>query len=374
MSFKYMIVNRASDFERGMLVNLKVENETLVMNEQGGLSKSSYYMASFDSGEREFFWNRAVVEIGDFEGFVVISAYASDIDYMPNTKQTVDEYLKDVNISQAEKKIRLDKLYTKVFTNAQDVILDIKGQYLYLKIDIVLTNGTGPILSAVKVCVQSDHMFEYLPAVYQKKDDGFLFRFLSIFDSITSDLEQDINTISDAFDFERQNGNLLKFLASWVSVDSLNVNDEELRQVIADAVKDYELMSTPNGIKKLIKRWTGEEPIIIEHFQLASMQKSGLNSELYSKLFSTNKNTFCIVLSQKTFESEKKAQLFLERLKEYIPANVKPELILLKDSVHLDSHTFLGMNSAVVGYKDVAINHSVAIENDTVIGGNSIEK
>ena len=60
----------------------------------------------------------------------------------------------------------------------------------------------------------------------------------------------------------------------------------------------------------------------------------------------------------------------MDRLKELLPANVQAELVLLKKSVYLDAHSYLGVNTVISGHTGAAIDRKVAIQYDTVIGGN----
>ena len=63
------------------------------------------------------------------------------------------------------------------------------------------------------------------------------------------------------------------------------------------------------------------------------------------------------------------AEQGLEQLKEYVPAETTPELVLLKPGVQLDRHTYLGLNTSIEEYVAAVIDETVTIHNDTTIGG-----
>ena len=65
---------------------------------------------------------------------------------------------------------------------------------------------------------------------------------------------------------------------------------------------------------------------------------------------------------------------FLEKMRELIPAETELELVLLKPSIQLDWHTYLGINSRIGSYVPAAIGDSVTIHYDTTIGGADHER
>lgn len=367
---KYLIINRLSDFKRGLLVGLKPEGQGLTLKEYAGISRGCAYLPRLDSGKRDFLWTRLNMSITPFEGYVRISAFATDADVMPGEACTVQEYLSDLYTPLNIKTEALDPLYTTTFVGGTDVLLQLRGRYLYVKVELVVTGEETPVLSMVRAKLGGDHMLDYLPAVYQRSDaDGFLFRYLSLFDSMIKDMEEKIEHFDENLDFDKQGGELLRYLSEWIGIDGADMDDETLRSVMRSAVTDYERAQTPEGIRNLIERLTGVRPILIEHFQVEQMQKKGADAELYEKLFGTQENCFHILLPESCFEDRQAAQSFMERVQQDLPANVQAELVLLKNSVYLDRHSYLGVNSTISGHTNAAIHRKAAIVYDTVIGG-----
>lgn len=367
---KYLMINRLSDFGRGLMVGLKPEGQGLTLKDAGGIARGCIYLPQLDSGRRDFLWTRLNAEITPFEGYVRISAFATDADVMPGQPCTVQEYMNDLYTPLNIKLNQLDVLYTASFVGGKDVLLQLRGRYLYVKIELVVTGEEIPVLHSVRAKLSGDHMLDYLPAVYQRSDsDGFLFRYLSLYDSMIKDMEEKIEHFDEKLDFDKQTGEILQYLAGWIGVDEADMDDETLRKVMRTAVTDYERAQTPEGIKDLAERLTGVRPILIEHFQVEQMQKKGADTALYEKLFGTQDNRFHILLPEGCFEDRQAAQDFMKRIERDLPANVQAELVLLKNSVYLDRHSYLGVNSAISGHTDAAIHRKAAIVYDTVIGG-----
>lgn len=368
---QYLIINRRSDFARGMLVNLQFDGPGLRLESAADIARGCAYLPRLDGGQREFLWTRLCVTVSDFEGFVRIGAFATDVDLMPGERVTVEEYLQDPYTPQNIKRSAVDPLYTTGFVGGGDVMLRLRGRYLYVKVELVSTGGRSPVLSQVRARVGGDHMMDYLPAVYQRNDgDGFLYRYLSLFDAVVKDLEERIEHFDENLDYDKATGGLLRYLAGWVGVDGENMDDETLRSVMRTAVTDYERAQTPEGIKRLTQRLTGVRPILVEHFRVEPMQRSGADTALYVRLFGREENRFHLLLPERCFPSQEAAQDFLDRVAEQTPADVEAELVLLKESIYLDRHTYLGVNSVISGHTDAAIDRKAAIEYDTVIGGN----
>lgn len=367
---QYLIINRRSDFSRGMLVNLAFCGQGLRLEAKADIARGCAYLPRLDGGQREFLWTRLDVMVSEFEGFVRISAFATDVDMMPGESCTVEEYLQDLYTPRNIKQSAVDPLYTTSFVGGKDVMLRLRGRYLYVKVELVATSGQCPVLSQVRARVDGDHMLDYLPAVYQRNDEGgFLYRYLSLYDAVVKDLEERIEHFDENLDPDKAQGELLQYLAGWVGVDGEGMDDETLRSVMRTAVTDYERAQTPESIKRLTQRLTGARPILVEHFQVEPMQKSGADTALYLRLFGREENRFHLLLPEKCFASQEAAQEVLSRIMQQVPANVEAEMVLLKDSVYLDRHTYLGVNSVISGHTDAAIDRKAAIEYDTVIGG-----
>ncbi|MGI5883649.1 MAG: hypothetical protein ACOX83_01630 [Candidatus Spyradocola sp.] len=366
----YLVINRRSDFTGGLLVNLRPEGEGLTLRSAEGIARGCAYLPRLDSGRRDFAWTRLTLDIDDFEGMVRVAAFAADNDILPEEGMSLGEYLRDPFVSPSVKAGQADPLYTTGFVDGRDVLLGLRGRYLYLKIEIVLTGGPPPVLRAVRARLSGDHMLDYLPAVYARSDrDGFLFRYLSIFDAMVKDLEERIDHFEENLDFDKQGGEMLQYLASWVGVNESEASDETLRSIVRGAVGDYERAQTPEGLKKRIARMTGHRPFLVEHFQVEPMQKSGKDAALYTRLFGTQENVFHILLPESCFPSQEAAKEFLNKISQVIPADTEAELVPLKDSVYLDTHTYLGVNSVISGHTGAAIDRKAAIQYDTVIGG-----
>ena len=161
---------------------------------------------------------------------------------------------------------------------------------------------------------------------------------------------------------------MLRYLAHWLCADE-NMTEGELRSALPHVIEEYETMYTVSGIQRTVRHLTGQTPLIIEHFTVDPNDPSCSDPELYRRLFGDDPYRFFVLLPQGTFADQQQMERFLEQLKEFVPAETTPELVLLKQGVQLDQHTYLGLNTSIGEYVAAVIDETVTIHNDTTIGG-----
>ena len=209
-------------------------------------------------------------------------------------------------------------------------------------------------------------MIDYLPAIYQSQD--FTRRFLSIFDSLYADMERAIDDLPGRVDYEYVQGDMLRYLASWMCVDWED-DPDLLRARIRSALADHESLYTVEGVRRSVRRLTGREPILIEHFQVSPNRPECRDPEVYRRLYGEDPYSFFVLLPEDAFANQRERKEFQRQMEEVIPAGMTMRMIQLKQCVQLDWHTYLGINSTVGGYVPAAINEQVTIHYDTTIGG-----
>lgn len=369
----YITINRDVDWNKGLLVGLRLKEDGLRLESPGRIARGVYYSAALDSREREFEWSRVILD-GDFPSGVItsISAYASDL---PPTEPDEHARLRSIHQETAADHLSLDTYYTERYDGARDVLLHAKGRYLWLRVELFVSEGGHPCLTGIRAQYTGDHMEDYLPAIYRDQGKtGFTHRFLSAFNSMALDLEEEIYRQPGCFDYRRAKGKMLHFLASWVGLDSQGISDEKLREQVVGMVHGGRLRQTPKGIRELVKLWTGSDPILLEHFQVRELIQQGRDRALYEQLYGAEPGVFFLLMEEDVFPTAEDRERFITRLERMVPANVKPRLVLLKRDAYLDWHTYLGVNSVIGGFSPAITDSGVSIHYDTMIGGPEIEK
>lgn len=371
---RWLVVNRSEQWREALLDDIVIEGDGIALRNAKGVAHGRAYLASMDGGQRDFDWGRLVIEANIPEHSVLlISCYASNSKELNDEEPDIDAYLRDKEVAPARKAATLDRVYGSAVQGFTDVLLNARGRYLWIKLELMATGGNLPGVSSLQTEISGDHMFDYLPAIYRRPDaDSFLRGFLSIFNTMTGDLEEAIYHVAELFDFERCDDTMLRFLADWLSLEHADMETEALREEVATAAQKYKMLYTPKAICDQVFSWTGSHPVIIEYFQLRECMKRSENRELYLRLYGENPYKFFVLLGEDAFISKGEVDNFLEKLHRVIPAHVEAELILLKQNIHLDMHTYLGVNTIIGGYAPAAIDEMVAIQHDTIIGGKGL--
>ncbi len=142
---------------------------------------------------------------------------------------------------------------------------------------VLSRNGT----SSVAFGQQSSYL-QYLPAIYS--EHPFMGRFLMIFESILSPIEEILDNISYYFDPGTAPNDVLPWLASWLDLALDESWPLERRRDLAHAaVGLYRSRGTRQGLLEYLRVYTGGEPHITEDFPgipLAGQSRLGLNTVL----------------------------------------------------------------------------------------------
>lgn len=322
-----------------------------------------YCMKAVDSGESGFRWDRVVVE-ADLPADTALRVYA----YAADGKQwgpweDLDDGLLRLEGDPAR---TVYSMFGPPAAHSGDFYLNCAGRYLWLAFELTATGAESPVIHAVRLWINADHMVDYLPAIYQ--DQEFTRRFLSIFNSMYADMERRIDSLPGLLDYEHAEGEMLRCLAGWVCVEHFD-GPGQLRERIRTALPDYESLYTVEGVRRSVRRLTGREPILIEHAQVSPNRPDCRNPELYRRLYGEDPYRFFVLLPEDTFSSQQERHEFQREMEELIPAGMQMQMIQLKQCVQLDWHTYLGVNSRVGSYVPAAIDEQVMLHYDTTIGG-----
>ncbi|MDR3766506.1 MAG: hypothetical protein Q3Y08_05655 [Butyricicoccus sp.] len=323
-----------------------------------------YCLPPIDSGEKGFSWSRLIVDadLPQDSGLRIYVHCADDPDW-PAWDALQEAFAAD----EAHPADLVRSQYGSAVSPGTDCWLTVSGRYLWVALELTATGGSAPTVHALRLRMGGDHMVDYLPAIY--RGDDFTLRYLSIYNSMFQDMEDAVEALPRQLDAANTSDEMLECLARWVCLDT---GKDDVRERIGTALADYETMYTVEGVKRSVRRLTGREPLIIEHFMVDPNRVDCCNPALYLRLYGDNPYRFFVLLDEDTFASRDQMEWFLTRMQELIPAGSDLELVLLKQCVQLDWHTYLGVNSRVGSYIPAVIDENVTIHYDTTIGGATI--
>ncbi len=378
----YITLNRNREWKRSLLGNLQLRDNQLVFlegQEHGMLATGVLITGSIDSTEQDFQWDIISIEVDLPENSIIkVSCFACDTIevLLGDNLVNLDEYIKEASGETLSQHKELNTLFKQAFTGSTDGLLRVSGRYLWLKLEFLVPQPELFCLRKIKLLLTDEQIIQYLPEIYRdgKERNDFFQRFMKIFDSIFFDIEEKVNRIPEKLDYTLAKGDMLRYLADWVSIrETRNLGDEELRERIAAIMPEYSAIGTKPGIERFVERELKVRPRIVEFFDYKQMLYEGQDKELYKELFGTNPYKFFILLPADVFNRQNINSLLI-KLKNIIPAYTEMEIVLLKRRIILGKHTYLGVNSTVSEYSYVSIDENIAISDDTLIGGSIDEE
>ena len=311
--------------------------------DSGRSATGVYCMAAVDSGENGFRWGRVAVE-ADLPPDTALRLYA----YASDTRQWGEwaDLDRGIQSLEGDPMPELGEIFGPPVAESGDGLIGRSGRYLWLMLELTAAGAGSPVVRALRLWMGGDHMVDYLPAIYQEED--FTRRFLSIFDSVFTDMDRAIDRLPGQLDYEHAGGELLRYLAQWVCVEGGD-RDELVRERIRTALSDYEDLYTVEGVRRSVRRLTGREPILIEHFQVSPNRPDCKDPELYRRLYGDDPYRFFVLLPEDAFSSQRERRQFQRDMEEVIPAGMTMQMIQLKPCVQLDWQVTIHYDTTIGG-------------------------
>lgn len=368
---KYFILNQKTEWKKnGIIENLLFNEDSMISNNKNS-NNGFYITTSFDSLQEENIWHRLRLEANIPQNAILkLRIYASDSLYtlVPgkteygDNKISMDEYLKDVNIAIKDKLRLFDYLEAKEFENPSDLVLfEFKGRYLWICMEFINYNTNVIEINKLKIETMGMSFVEYLPQIYRGRGetDSFLSRFLFIFQSLYTDLNDEIDKIPRIFAPEQVDGKFLNWLAQWFSIEDVYIwGEEKLRILLKNIIELYKIKGTKECIKKVIKIYLGEVPIIVEQFEVADNDLYIKSKENIENLFGDNGYVFTVILkTNKSIEPETYAEL-MKIISRFKPIDTICNLVVLNNEIYLDYHCYLEVNSYLESNKNIVLDNN----------------
>lgn len=377
---KSFILNRKSDWQDNSIIsNLTFDGENLV-SEMDNSNSGIYISSSFDSLESETIWHRLRLDAKIPQNIKVkLRIYTSDslTAYVPafekegNAQVQLDEIFMDPNISAKEKLDLFDFLGAKQFENPDDLVLyEFKGRYLWFSLEVINYASESVVIEKVKIEFPRVSFIDYLPEVYQSDldPDSFLARFLSIFQSLYVDLEDEIDNMPSMFDPMHVDPKFLNWIAEWFSIENgFYFSEDKLRILIKEAVDIYKMKGTKESISRMIEIYTGYKPIIVEQFDVTDNDFYNNAKEQIKRLFGNSIYTFSVIIRT---DQEVTSDMYagIMRIVNYVkPANTMCNLVILNNAIYLDHHCYLGVNSYTDGSEFIVLSDKGSGQNSVFL-------
>ena len=225
--------------------------ELLLFGGEGRFGETgTYYSKVFDSTIEECTWHRLALDIEPAEKSTLELRFRASDDAF--------------SIGQADE-LRLPwrPLFKTPYgpVAVEDALFPKEAVGRYLQLMFVFT-GDGfhtHKVGEARLYFQRISYLRYLPGTYQEDEDGryFLERFLSIFESVSYGIEQEIAGAARYFDPAAVDGEFLDWLGTWLAVlRDANWPEAKRREFLKRAFRLYQIRGTTNGLRQMIELFT----------------------------------------------------------------------------------------------------------------------
>ena len=359
--------------ENGTITVLELQAKTRGWDEAGA-PEGLWLSKAFDSGEAETIWHKFTLAADIPDGTQLrVSYFSSDSDWITagGSAWQTDEWLAREDLSLKERADGLKAHWSESVINPVDALFfGAQGRYLWLKIEWIGSERRTPRLDRLRVYYPRETLLSNLPAVY-REDEGsrdFLERYLSLYGTLFDSVEVEIDRMSRSFDRELVSGSRLRWLASWIGLESdEHWSDEWVRRLLRAAPELYRYRGTRRGIELLVETLTRTPPVIVEPFQFKAMRDHAQLRQLTDRLYTDDPHTFTLLLHPGQARSDKERVLLRGLVEEHKPAYTEVRIVWIQPWVFLDLHTYLGINTVLAEPSLFTIQADRSMPNDTLI-------
>lgn len=356
---KYFIFNKVRDYEGGCMSHMRYDCEGIWADASAPGGRSGFISQILDSREADTPWHRLTFEtIGGTGTPYRVTVFAADSLVLPGGEMDAVALLEEESLSFEEKLERMECFVKKRVSGFSDLLLfEVRGRYLWIAVEIYAQGSPPPKLGGFQIYFPRQSWMRYLPEVYQASDrDQFLERYLAVFQTLYETMNDRIRGIPGLLDVDRTQGEYLVWLAGWLDIAGSQMwNTSQLRQLLRQAVELYRMRGTREGIRRMIRLYTGGEARIVEHHQLDPYRRDENSRQALTRLYGSSADQISIVMEKTYVPDQETYHALLRVIEEMKPAQIEVDLVILEPYMYLGGHTYMGINSAFGAYRDVKL-------------------
>ncbi len=352
---KYFVFNKALDFNRCLLQNMKYEDHRLKINTTAQEHVCAMVSRVLDSQEMDMEWHQFQCRLHK-EGNTAIrlSVYAANslIRQAGTREEDIGHILLDMEIPLQKKKEMLYPYLQKTVLNTDDILLhDVKGRYLWFILESAPQAGQNLEIEKIQIYFPKQSWISYMPEIYQENDPaGFVPRFLAVFQTMYEALNEEIRKSPYRIDVDCADREFLEWLAKWLDLSqSYMWTDSQLRTLLKNAAVWYKIRGTRQSVIEFVKLYTGSSHVyVVENFQTG-------RQKLYERLYGNDPYKFQVIVREQDVPAVREYQTLIKIITEIKPAYMELELIVLKPYIFLDQHAYMGINSVLGKYQETSL-------------------
>ena len=327
--------------ENGRRYRMELTDEYRLTGTGGGVFL--YLAPVYDSRDRDGSWHRLVLEGDFYRCKYEVLVMATNENLTEQTEKAWEE-------GSSPDLFWPEGSYVRKVNTDDFLLHELKGRYLWV---LIRVSGAAVdshfCMEGFRVEFPWTSFSGYLPEIYQEAgQNSFFERYMSVFQSMYEDLEQQVDHLPRILDYESTPDENLGTLLTWTGkpYGGAEPGAEKIRMLIRDLSKIQTGKGTVRVMKQMIQFVTGRDAVIMEYFKWHDWMRRGASQlERYEKLFGKNEDQFCVILDL-TREGQPVVPEELQKLlQEYTPLGMNSNLIFLDWSSQMDTHCYLDKNS-----------------------------
>ncbi len=257
-------------------------------------------------------------------------------------------------------------------STTEDILLAAaKGRYLTVRVELVGTQQASPRVESVRASWPRQSYLQYLPEIYQDTD-GVLEQFLAVFGTLFTDIEREIQTVTELIDPRATPAEALPWLAAWLGVETpAEWPLPAIRTRLAAAPEHHPTRGTRDGLRNMLALYLAHiepaEPLdsarlvpseqtpvgmdvdleevshglwILENADLESIGPAA--TDAYSRPFSESES---VVVYAGPFEQQSHKRAVEKIIDRQTPAHITHRLVEIGTEWRLGHNGFLGETS-----------------------------
>lgn len=352
---KSFVFNKNSDWKKNNYsYGTKIKDNSLCFLSDNG-SNSAFFSKCLDSTEFGMSWGVLKTKFYINQNCkIIFRIFASDskdvVAYLSENaeKINIDKFLRS-NSNFNTKFEFFDKIDAIKFENPKCVpIFSLKGRYLWFCVETSGFSEEPVILKELEITFPLINFIEFLPEVYQSfAPDSFMNRFIAIFQYIILETEVIIDNIPEKFEPLYTNKEFLSWICKWFDINNMIWEENKLRYLINDMVDIFKSKGTKNSVIKLVEKYTGYKPMLIEKFKIIKNEFYKTEQKLIDKLFGQNNFFFTVIMNENEIKKGDDYANVLNIIKNNAPINAVCNLVVLTNNISLGCHCYIGLNSYI---------------------------
>jgi len=240
--------------------------------------------------------------------------------------------------------------------NPRDALLrDAEGRYLWVELELVGDRFRTPSVDRVRAYFPRQSYLRHLPAVYREDpaSAAFLERFLSIFESVFTDVEEAVESVARYFDSAGVPAEALSWLSDWLAVEAGEPWPEPARrELLRRAPSLYKRRGTRRGLLEVLHIYLQHasaprdgpdqrDVFVVEYSDLDCIDDPAVR-DLYERLVPCPQCFLVLVRSWFDDEAVRAVERVVDREQ---PAHAVGTTVQLRPWIQLGGNAYLGVNS-----------------------------